>query len=318
MNTSPTSRRDFLCRTGALGAVLTSGCSAAAPNLPAERPPTALFRYSFNTGTILGRKLGIVREIEIASRAGYDAIEPWIRSLQDYVQQGGSLRDLRRRIADAGLAVESAIDFSPWIVEDSAARAKGLEQVRRAMDILAQIGGKRIAAPPAGATRPPSLDLLLAAERYRRLLEIGDQMGVVPQLELWGFSHNLHRLGQVVFVVLESGHPRACFLPDVYHIYKGGSDHLGLKQLSPHAFHVLHMNDYPADPPREKIADRDRVMPGDGIAPLSLILRNLHENRHYPVLSLELFNPAYWKKDPLEVARLGLEKMKAAVRRALA
>jgi sugar phosphate isomerase/epimerase len=118
-------------------------------------------------------------------------------------------------------------------------------------------------------------------------------------------------------VVIESGHAKACLLPDVYHIYKGGSDHQGLKCISADTIQVFHMNDYPADPPRESIGDRDRVMPGDGIAPTSMILRNLQANGCYPALSLELFSPVYWAKDPLEVAKEGLEKMKNAVREAL-
>ena len=77
------------------------------------------------------------------------------------------------------------------------------------------------------------------------------------------------------------------------------------------------LNDYPADPPREKIADRDRVYPGDGIAPLTKILRDLHANGSRAVLSLELFNPEYWKQDPLTVAKTGLAKMKGAVNKAL-
>ena len=136
------------------------------------------------------------------------------------------------------------------------------------MDLLAQIGGKRIAAPPAGATGEPLLDLSKAAERYRALLDLGDQTGVVPQVEVWGGSKNLHRLGQSMFVVIESGHPKACLLPDVYHIYKGGSDFHGLKTISSRAIQVFHLNDYPANPPRETIRDADRVMPGDAAAPL--------------------------------------------------
>jgi sugar phosphate isomerase/epimerase len=120
-----------------------------------------------------------------------------------------------------------------------------------------------------------------------------------------------------MFVVIESGHPKACLLPDVYHIYKGGSDFTGLKTISSQTIQVFHLNDYPADPPRETIRDGDRIMPGDGIAPLTQILRTLLDNGSRAVLSLELFNAAYWKKDPLAVAKEGLAKMQAAVRQAL-
>jgi sugar phosphate isomerase/epimerase len=107
-------------------------------------------------------------------------------------------------------------------------------------------------------------------------------------------------------------------LVDVYHLYKGGSDFHGLQLLGPGTVQVLHMNDYPSDPPRDKINDSFRVYPGDGVAPLSEILRLLHGTGGQKVLSLELFNRKYYEQDPLEVARNGLEKLKAAAAKALA
>jgi len=277
----------------------------------------APFRYCLNMGTIMGQRLNLEQEIEIAAKAGYDAVEPWTRKIEEFRKRGGSLRDLRKRIADLGLTVESAMAFPRWVVDDDTVRAQALEQMKREMSMLAEIGGKRIAAPPAGANRQPGLDLMKAAERYRALLEVGDQTGVTPALEIWGSSRNLSRLGEAAFVAIESGHPNACLLPDVYHIYKGGSSFHGLKLLSSRMIPVFHLNDYPADPPRDRIRDRDRVLPGDGVAPLSQILSDLHDNGGGTVLSLELFNPTYWQQDALLVARTGLEKMKAAVNKAL-
>ncbi len=90
----------------------------------------------------------------------------------------------------------------------------------------------------------------------------------------------------------------------------------GLKLLSGEAMHVIHANDYP-DIPREKINDSDRVFPGDGVAPLGQIFRDLHAGGFRGFLSLELFNKDYWSRDAKEVARMGLEKMKLQVRAAL-
>jgi 2-keto-myo-inositol isomerase len=273
-------------------------------------------RYCFNTSTIRGQKLSLVEEIDIVAQAGYQAIEPWIGEIQKYVEQGGSLPDLKKRIADCGLTVESAIGFAEWIVDDDVRRAKALEQARHEMDLVQQIGGNRIAAPAAGATDVVTTDYLKVAERYGALLALGDHMGVVPQVEVWGFSKTLTRLGQAVLVAIESGHPNACVLPDVYHLYKGGSDFTGLKLLNAAAVHVFHMNDYPANPPRSAINDSDRVYPGDGVAPLAEILRTLREIGFDGYLSIELFNPTYWQQDPLKVARTALDKLKAAVQQA--
>ncbi|MBN1805100.1 MAG: sugar phosphate isomerase/epimerase [Sedimentisphaerales bacterium] len=313
MERNSLSRRSFIAGAGI---ALAAGSVTAEPEVKEKSSKTTIpFRYCFNTSTIRGQKLGLDKEIEITAKAGYHSIEPWVNKIHEYARSGGNLEELRRRISDLGLTVESAIAFSQWLVDDDVKRAEALEQNKRDMDVLARIGGKRIAAPPAGVSGP--IDLMKAAERYRILLELGDKMGVVPQVEIWGPSKGLYRLGQAVFVVIESGHPKACLLPDVYHTYKGGSDFNGLKAISHRAIQVFHLNDYPADPPRETINDRDRVYPGDGIAPLTQIIQDLHANHNGAVLSLELFNPAYWKQDPLKVAKMGLAKMKAAVHKAL-
>ncbi|MBL8848529.1 MAG: sugar phosphate isomerase/epimerase [Planctomycetaceae bacterium] len=299
-----------LCRRDWLGAVAALGTAAAVDPLLADEPaapPPPKWRTSFNTSCIMGQKLPLPEQVRIASEAGYDAIEPWLRDIDQFVQSGGSLADVGKQISDAGLTVESAIGFANWIVDDPAAREAGLEQLRRDMDAVRQIGGIRIAAPPAGATKPenPKLDLLVVAERYRAALDVGRDVGVTPQLEVWGFSHNLPRLGETMFAAVESGHPDACVLPDIYHLHRGGSEFAGLKLLSGAAVHVFHVNDYPASVARAELNDAQRVYPGDGDAPLKEIVSLLRATGFNGVLSLELFNRTHWEQDPLEVAKNG-------------
>src|ERR1019366_8361161 len=107
-------------------------------------------------------------------------------------------------------------------------------------------------------------------------------------------------------------HSKAMILPDVYHLYKGGSAFDDLLKLNPNTFQVLHVNDYP-DIPREKIADKDRVYPGLGKAPWPQILEDLKKVGFQGMLSLELFNPEYWKQDAQLVAQTGIEKIRAVV-----
>ena len=73
------------------------------------------------------------------------------------------------------------------------------------------------------------------------------------------------------------------------------------------ALPVIHMNDYPAQPLPEEIDDSFRVYPGDGVAPLGEILRTLQATGGRNVLSLELFNHEYWKRDAVTIARTGFE-----------
>jgi sugar phosphate isomerase/epimerase len=312
-------RRQWLAGTSALlGAGLATGSAEGAGSGDKKPSNESPFRYCLNTSTLQGQKLDLAELVEIAAKAGYHAIEPWVFELEQYVKKGGNLRHLAQRIRDRGLTVESAIAFTEWVVDDPGRRRKGLEDTRRAMALVAQLGGRRIAAPPAGATHAPGLDPRRVAERYRALLEIGDKTGIVPQVEVWGFSHTLTRLGEATLAAMECGHPRACILADVYHLYKGGSSFGGVRLLSGSAMHVLHFNDYPAHPPRNSITDAQRVYPGDGVAPLRTLVRDLRAIGFRGALSLELFNRAYWKLDALVVAKTGLAKMRRVVRSSLA
>lgn len=311
MTKLPTSRRNALKVLGAsAGMSLLSGAVGAAPK-PAPRQN---FIYCLNMSTIKGHKLGFVKELEVASRAGFRSVEIWVDSLQAYLDGGGTLPDARKRLDDLGLKVENAIGFAQWIVDDDAARKKGVEQLKREMELLAQLGCHRTAAPPIGATQDPGLDLKRAAERYRTILELGERTGVVPQLEMWGFSQNLSRLSEVLYVAAESGHPAARLLLDVYHLFRGGTSLDSLPLVGKAGIEVFHVNDYPANITSEAITDAERVYTGEGVAPLSRILKTIHNPERPVVLSLEVFNQDYYTQDPLQVAQTGLAKMKAVTR----
>jgi sugar phosphate isomerase/epimerase len=306
---SDRNRRNFLVRSSAtaigLGALGGSAQAVASSN-------RAALKYCLNTSTIHGEVIPLLDQISIAQRAGYDSMELWLRDIDKYLNGGGTLGELKKRIADAGLTIESAIAFAPWIVADDATHKKALEQAKREMGMLVEIGGTRIAAPPVGAVDTAKLDLDLAGDRYRALLEVGREVGCIPQLEVWGFSKNLSKLSEVLYVAAASQHPDACVLPDVYHLYKGGSNFEDLALLAGTKVHVFHINDYP-DIPRDKITDADRVYPGDGIAPIAKVFKTVMSSGFSGVISLELFNRKYWERDPLENATEGLRKTKAAM-----
>jgi sugar phosphate isomerase/epimerase len=233
-----------------------------------------------------------------------------------HVKAGGSLKDLGKKLADNNLTIESAIGFAPWIVDDDAKRAKGLEQMKREMDMVAQIGGKRIAAPPGSPKVTVSLDN--AAKYYREALEVGEKTGVVPLLELWGTHPLLGPLSHGVHVTVAAGRPDASLLLDVFHLYKSGTPFTALRQINGASLHVMHFNDYPQAADPSTLNDSNRIYPGDGVAPLRQILRDLRANGFRGYLSLELFNRDYWARSADENLKTAMEKIRAAVRSAMA
>ena len=315
------SRREMICLSGAglaVGTAATTGLAADVSLKRQDAASTYSFRYCLNMATIRGQKLPLPEQVRVAAQAGYDAIEPWLQDVADYAQQGGSLADVKKQAVDLGLSVESAVGFTNWITDEPDRGPGGFERWKRDFELIAALGGKRICAPPSGIAAKSPRDLLVVAARYRKLVELGRQAGVVPELELWGHAKTLCRLGEMALVMIEAAVPEGCTVLDVFHVYKSGSDFAGLRLMSGGTLHVFHMNDYPADPPRDRITDASRVYPGDGVAPLTPMLRNLRDIGFQGMLSIELFNRDYWKQDALSVARTGLEKMRASVAKALA
>jgi sugar phosphate isomerase/epimerase len=319
------SRRQVLGgAVAAVGAAMVAGTPAVAEAQRAtgrrSRPAGEPFGYCLNTSTIRGNNLDIVAEVEAIAKAGFDGIEPWITELDAYTAKGGSLKDLGKRIADAGLVVENAIAFNSWLSDDEATRTASIEKIKVDMDKVAQIGGTRIATPPGGGRRGASAPVSLdnAATYYRAALELGQSMGVTPLCELWSSHPVLGPLSHGMYVAIATGRPDASLLLDVIHLYRAGTAFESLDQVNGRALHVLHVNDYPQAPDPTKITDGQRIYPGDGLAPYGTILRAMRDNGFRGALSIELFNRDYWQKSADENLKTGLAKIREQVQKALA
>ncbi|HLF32756.1 MAG TPA: hypothetical protein VI583_00875, partial [Cyclobacteriaceae bacterium] len=113
------------------------------------------FRYCLNTITVSKQPLDLKRCVDIASMAGFDSIEIWIRDLERFLESGNKASDLRKHLYDKNITIENAIGFAPWLAEGEA----GFTQMQVEMEMLTSIGCRRIAAPAAGLTGDKPLDL---------------------------------------------------------------------------------------------------------------------------------------------------------------
>jgi 2-keto-myo-inositol isomerase len=303
-------RRDSL----KLSATLLAGVFIPAAVKATVTAPQGPFRFCLNTSTISGQKTGLLRAIDIASTAGYDGMELWISDIKAWLKQGNTLQSLATYLSLKNIVVENAISFTAWMVEDEAQHKTALIELEEEMKIMAAIGCHRIAAPPVGLNKNQPLDFQKAGARYRQILALGRQYNVMPLLEFWGASGTLYNLGQAMAIAAAANDKDARILPDVYHLFRGGSGFEGLSLLNGKVIDIIHMNDYPAAKPVAEQTDSDRVYPGDGAAPLKQILRDLKNIGGTKVLSLELFNKTYWGQDPLVVATTGLQKMQSLVK----
>lgn len=265
------------------------------------------FSYGLNTSTI--RPASPREKIEFTSKAGYDAIELWISDIDEHVKQGGEVADLRKMLDDLSLDRPSMISLSGFYIADEAGWKKGLDECKRRLQIAADLGIRRIVASPPGDI----VDRSLAIDRYGQLLEVSLTYNVPASVEFLGFVKGINTLEEAWAICAGPGNPEATLTPDIWHIFRGGSNLATLDKIPADHISCFHWNDAPANIPREKQTDADRVYPGDGIMPLADIANQLRAKGWAGCLTLELFNPSYWKENPLDVAKTGLRKMKESV-----
>jgi len=262
-------------------------------------------QYCLNASTI--KPAPLMDKIRIASKVGYKAIELWNDELTEYVNAGGSLRDVAHALEDAGLKVPTVIALHGWLGSQGVAHAKAIAEAKRRIAQAAEVGASHIiASPPLGHA-----DLSLGGVQYRELLEIGANAGVKPAMEFLGFVKSVHTIEQAWQIVQDANHPYASIVMDPFHILRGGGSYESIAKVPGSKVAIWHWNDCPPTPPIPELSDADRVLPGDGIAPLREMERLIKASGYSGYVSLELFNPSLWARDPEEVARIGLEKMQA-------
>ena len=263
------------------------------------------FAYGLNASTIRGTP--VLEQIRIAAASGYRAIELWYADTDAHLAAGGSLDEIGRAAADAGLEVPTLIYFDGWFDCPEPGWPAIREAAARRFDEAAGMGARHvICSPPAGPADPRT-----GARRYAELLALGRSSGVGASFEFLGFVEQYRSIESAVEVMALAG--GGTTVVDPFHIARGGGSVESLTRLRGDQVAVSHFNDVTERIPLDRQGDGDRVMPGEGILDLRRHCGLLRQIGFRGVLSLELFREDLWSRDPAEVAREGLDRMREVV-----
>ncbi|GAA5522921.1 sugar phosphate isomerase/epimerase [Aliifodinibius salicampi] len=257
-----------------------------------------------DTATI--RPASLKDKVRIASEAGYDAIEPWDNELQEFEENGGDLNKLGQEIKDRGMFVPSVIGLWNALPPTREQWEESLQDTRRRMRMASDIGSKHIQTIPN--TVGENYDLKWVADRYRDIIEIGVQEYEIHPAIVFVKFFPLKTLGEAAAVALNANHVEAKVIPDTFHMHISRGGFEGLKLLNGDMIAIFQFADAPDSPSVEKLEDKHRVFPGDGVLPLVQSLKDLKSTGYTGCVSLELYNPDYWERDLQSVAETGLQK----------
>ena len=264
--------------------------------------------YCLNSSTI--KPTPILDKIKIAAQTGYSAIELWHDDIDIYLESGGKLEDIKKAVDDNALFVPTTIFLKGWWDNTGEAYTKAMDEIKRRLAQAQAVGAPHsIAGPPLSGAG----DFDYGAEQYRKLLDVGREFGVKPVMEYLGFAGEVNTIAIAIEIMEKSGDPDATTVIDPFHCFRGGGGIEDIARLKPAQIAISHFNDAPANPPRETQRDPDRVMPGEGAIDLKRYVELLKGTGYDRCISLELFREDLWQQDPAEVAKIGLEKMRAVV-----
>jgi Xylose isomerase-like TIM barrel. len=308
-------RRQFIAAGAASSAVLASPLKFEAGSQPEKRYQNGVSPWPICLDTATIRPASSLREkVTIAAKAGYDAIEPWDSELEKFEAEGGNLKDLGKEIKDLGLFVPSVIGLWNALPPTKELFEDSLKDTRNRMRMAADIGSQHIQTIPNTVGDP--YDPKWVAARYRDIIEMAKNDYNLEAALVFVKYFPLKTLGQAMAIALDANHRGALVIPDTYHMYisEGGFD--GLPLISGKSMAIFQFSDAPASPAIDQLEDKHRVYPGDGVLPLVKVLQDLKAISFDKCISLELYNPEYWKQDLQQVANTGLRKTLSVIREA--
>lgn len=261
-------------------------------------------KLSLNSSTI--KTTPLLDKIRVAGQAGYEGIELWAVEIYEYIGRGGEVSDLEKALADHGLEVPCFIAVRNWGETEGWEYRLALDEARRRFELAARFNCPYMVCTPP--LEQPGIDHL--HKGYGDLLRIGRETGVRAVLEYISFFASLNNLPDAVTVMDRTEDADALTILDAFHTWNSRSTLDDIRALPLERIAHYHIDDAAPGIPSGEQKDPDRVMLGEGQINLKAELDVLREKGYDRWISLELFNAELWEKDPLEVAKAGIGKMR--------
>lgn len=288
--------------------------------------PVTLAAAGAVSASTAGKKMTLAMHQNTSNGAGYrKSLEGWARAgikeveitnvLLDEFLKSDDLAAARRVISDLGLTLVQAATGVTELWEPNRNRATALDNLKRRCEMYANMGLNRVYAATATSKKVTEDDYQAAAGNIHDAGEVARQFNMSLRIEFLRTSTFISTLPTILKLTRAAAHPNIAPMLDCYHFWSGLNKFEDLDLLRPGEIGHVHFQDVP-DMPRELLDLTTRLIPGDGVSPLTRILDKLAEKGYAGPLSVELFLPKYQQGDPYEVAREIRTKSEAVMRQA--
>jgi 2-keto-myo-inositol isomerase len=257
---------------------------------------------------------GYRKSLEGWSRAGIKDVEVTNNLLDDFLKTE-DLPAARRVITDLGLTPVQGATGVAGLWEPNPNRSTSVENLKKRCEMFAALGLKNVYATTVATRKFTEEDYKPCPDNMHEAGEIAKQFDMSLRIEFVRTSTFISTLPTLVKMTRAAAHPNLMPMFDCYHFWSGLNKLEDMDLLKPGEIGHVHFQDVP-DMPRELLDLTTRVIPGDGVSPLTRILQKLSEKGYSGPLSVELFLPKFQQGDPFEVAREIRQKGETVMRHA--
>jgi len=274
---------------------------AGSSETPAPPEPAAGERHfipCINEVSTLGAPFE--RECAAYSAAGFKHVELWFPKLANV---GLTASQVAATLRGAGLQPVVACALDGYLARSQGELAPHLPEAQKNFELAQALGIPSFIVYTFVGNQDPQDDYQLAAERLYQIAELASKHKVKVALEFCAGSRFIGSLATALSVMRTAAHADVGICLDTFHFFAGVSNTEDLLMLRPGEIVHVHFHDAPGDIPRERMADPDRVPPGEGIFPLLAVTAALRRLGYSSNLSVELFGAKYQNGEPEAVAR---------------
>ncbi len=254
-------------------------------------------------------------DADVADYAAGDckSLEIWLGKLEGYLQSH-SLDDVKK-LLDEHTMIAPVASFQGGLFADPGdSRDAHWDHFHRR---LAWCRDLEIGTLVIAADVPPPVSQA-NIERFRESLheaaELAEPFNVRLALEFQSRSAFCNNLSTALGVVEDIARPNLGVCLDAFHFLTGASKTEDFQSLSPQNLFHVQLSDLIGSP-RELALDADRVMPGDGEFPITVLVETLRHIGYSGAVSVELMNPQIWQVPARsfgEIAMAALAQLLAA------
>jgi len=252
------------------------------------------------------RQSGLEEALDAYAAAGFRNVEFVLPLVKEWVAHDHSIDDVRRLLAARDLRAIGGFETHLACFAPPEPRRANHDLLRANARLIHDLGGGTMVVGTDGPSQPlpdPLTALDIIADVCGAFMRDIEDLDVTVALE-FNWSPVVKSLQSAVLVTQTVNHPRLGVLFDPAHYYTTPTKFEHLTAETVRWITHVHLNDMRDKPGDLSNCNSDRVLPGEGVLDLPVLIARLEQHGYAGLFSIEMFNADLWRLPTAEAARL--------------